>query len=148
MAQAEPTNTTNLSRRRILLTAPAAACAIRQATASHPDAGLIELGRRLRAAWAAEKATYVKWGDLTVPEADREITAAFDSVLAIVDQIERIPATTLEGVRVKALAVWWCCSGEPFDDGTFSFNGSPTTDARLASAIMRDLLAMSDEAVS
>ncbi len=130
-----------VSRRSVLtgaLAAPLAATAVPVTPEElHPDADLIELGRRLRAAWAAEKAVHAKWGDINSADADREINTAFDSVLTIVDQIESIQAATMRGIEVKMRALLWCRGGDPFED-----EWPRTTDVRLAFGICNDLQAM------
>ena len=54
---------------------------------------------------------------------------------AIVEQIEGCTATTIDGLRVKALAVLWC-HGWNLEELT----DHQTTDIRLAQSILRDLL--------
>lgn len=149
MAQAESHATTTASRRRFLMTAPAAALAIHTgAPIGEPDADLLDLGRQLRAAWAAENETAAKWAGTYTAEAARATTAAADTTRAIAERIEKLPATTLAGVRVKVDAVSWCCSGEPFEDDTFCHYAKPTTEVRIVSSILRDLLAMPAAALS
>jgi hypothetical protein len=63
--------------------------------------------------------------------------AAAERVRNIVEQVEDVPAVTIEGLKVKALALAWCYSGdaeelEEFPDGH-------KTDCRLVRSIVRDL---------
>lgn len=70
-------------------------------------------------------------------ESDEHINAACRRTSDVVDRIETIHATTLEGLCLKALAVSWCYSSGPIE-----FDDNPTTDLRLAQSIIRDILAM------
>ncbi len=99
----------------------------------HPDAALLELGRRLDLAWAAEHAAQSTCSE--EDEGDQEFEAFVDATGAIVGEIEALPATTLEGLRVKAVALHWCRGG----DLPLSW-GAETTDERLAESIVNDLL--------
>lgn len=117
-----------------------AAVAVAAHVNAHPDAELIALGRELEEAWENEKAVYAAWEGICTHDSDAICEEANKASSAIVDRIEACRARTLEGVRVKALAVSWCVCGEPFEDDTFS--DQKTTDVRLASAVLRDLLAM------
>ena len=130
-----------MNRRAILAgvaaIAPVAALTAAPALAA-PDAELIALGERLRAAWSADKATIDRLRGIDTHAAYAEIDASIAACSAIVADIESMRATTLEGVKVKALAVSWCHSGEPFDDESFSEQA--TTDVRIVSSILNDLL--------
>lgn len=90
------------------------------------DAALLALGRRLQEAWAEQR--------LLEPQGAFE--AAFDRTGAIASEIEALPATTLDGLRVKALAFWWCHSGEQ----PIVLDDQQTTDIRLCQSIIGDLL--------
>ena len=130
-----------ITTRRTLLGEAAAGTALAVpalATAAepHPDAELLRLGRELDAAWAHERATYARMKGSYSKEADRITQAAMLATGEIVDRIEELPATTLDGFKVKARAVSWCYDGGEVDLG---FQG--TTDERLANAIIRELLA-------
>ena len=113
------------------------------------DAELLRLGAEFELAWdrqvACERALSV--GAAQIDE-NPALYAKFDetyyAVSAMVDKIEGMQATTLFGILVKLRACSWCHSGEPFD-GTFLWDhdGSlPTTDYRLAEAVLRDLMAI------
>lgn len=91
------------------------------------DAGLIHLGEELEASWQTEEA-------LSDASAD-DLEAALDRSKKIVDAICKMPATSLEGLRIKSRAVLWCHCGE-FE----GFGG--TTDEKLAASIVRDLLVL------
>lgn len=69
-------------------------------------------------------------------EADGYIDPFVETCGEIVDRIERAPATTLEGLRVKARAVAWCRSEE---DG---LELGDTLDMCIASQILDTLIAM------
>jgi hypothetical protein len=48
-------------------------------------------------------------------------------------------ATTLAGLRVKALAISWCHCGEKFDEESFA--GDYTTDTRIICSLLNNLFA-------
>ena len=102
------------------------------ADAAHPDARLLRLGVELETAWADERRIYAAFeaDQISGEEADK----APDASRAVVDEILRWPATTLEGLRVKARAVSWCYCGDEisWDD--------ETTDLQLALSIVNDLV--------
>lgn len=128
-----------IARRNLLAAAPAVAIAgvMPSAVAAaipHPDAELIALGDALRTSWAAQE---------SLPDDDEDaLDAAYDKSEAIVREIEGLTATTIEGVKVKVLAIWWCRCGEDFTDESFSFTGEASTDQRLVSELLNDILAM------
>lgn len=130
-----------LSRRRLLArtaaAAPAAALPLAAAAGPvHPDAGLLRLGAAMEAAAARERAVWATIG--TVDDGTYEAAAgrAADETFAVIRRIERVPARTVDGLRVKALALAWCRCGEPLEP-----DAGETADVRLAYAIARDLLA-------
>lgn len=61
---------------------------------------------------------------------------------SIVREIERIPAETIEGLKVKALAVHWACEGAPL------WAELDTTDIRLARSLIDDLLQIRRSAIA
>jgi hypothetical protein len=68
------------------------------------------------------------------------VSAAADKVGEVVDRIIPLPATTIDGLRVKARALWWCY-GFDFEAVTdTSPDGHCTTDVLVADSILRDLL--------
>lgn len=109
-------------------------------TQPNPDAELIRLGATLDDANNKMRALEAELVDDGSDEASEHIYAAIAVASAIVDQIERLSATTLAGLKVKVRAIAWCHSDEPFDDECFNEQG--TTNVRLASSVMRDLMAM------
>ena len=101
----------------------------------HPDAALLQLSEELDRAWDAEQAVFAVWRNVCSNEADENTDAAAAVSSGIVEQIGETPATTLDGLRVKAKAVLWCHCGE-----LESLDGDDaTTDIRLADSILRDL---------
>ncbi len=132
------------SRRRLFGgTVAASLAALLPAAASattHPDAALLDLGTQLKAAWAVQDAYFAA---NPYPATDDECNAAMEPCLDLVDQIEEIQARTLDGVRVKAFAVWWCSAegSSPFELSEL-VDDTDTTDTRIAGSIVRDLLAM------
>lgn len=113
---------------------------------AHPDAELLRLGKRLDELWAVERLA----GEAHRVAKDWATDDAFMEAVRlsgeVVDEIEDLTATTLEGLQVKVRACSWCLAGASFDDHTFGdksiLNPGPTTDVRLASSILRDLAAM------
>ena len=101
------------------------------------DAALVALGEELEAAWAATTAAYEKYRDDPSLEAGVITDVADKAAAAIVHQIEAVPASTIDGLRVKARAVQWCYDADPVDLAV----DRSTTDLRLANSIIRDLLA-------
>jgi hypothetical protein len=89
------------------------------------DGRLIELGNKLEAAWAEQKRV---------------------GVSRLVDEILAIPAQTLPGLRVKAHALLWCQSGEPWAQENPPRipldwqRPAKTTDDKLIESILADLL--------
>ncbi len=126
MAQAARQHSTRMSRRGMIGAALAASAV--PATFVIPDAALVALGERLRAAWASESALFAR--EAPGPACD----AAYAASKRIVGEIEGTQATTLAGLRVKALAISWCWGGTPFADE------DATTDKRLMISLLDDLL--------
>jgi hypothetical protein len=123
-------STAKLSRRELAATLAGAAVLVTPALAAPvADAALLTLGAKLEAAWAAERRAD-KFGS------DDEIATASNAVLAVIAEIEAAPATTLEGLRVKARAIL-CCHSGAYDGVT----AGKTTDHRLAEQIIGRLLA-------
>lgn len=95
-----------------------------------PDAELIALGSELQTARDAERKS----------EGDADLEAQYQRCHAIVAKIEKITAHTFAGLKVKALAVSWCDSGEPLDGMFELYDSPPSTDIRLTLSIFNDLL--------
>ncbi|WP_424361084.1 hypothetical protein [Methylocystis parvus] len=97
-------------------------------------------------AWAREREALALERD---DEFEERYRAAADATGAIVDQLIAARPRTLAGVRAKAEALNWC-HGERFEGLCGSSPGSaplgclwpPSTDQRLADAILFDLLAL------
>src|SRR5438105_4954609 len=85
-------------------------------TAHHPDARLLDLGRRMMAAWAHEIAV------IRSDQSEDITLKASDATCRIVDQILTIKAATLDGLKVKAYVLHWFNYGYgwPLDRGTMS----------------------------
>lgn len=93
------------------------------------DAALLILGQEFEAAFAAEQA-------LQMTDNGDAWDQAYAVTHSIVDRIEKMPATTLEGLRVKARCIQWCYGEDP----VFQDAECETTDYRLAHQIVRALL--------
>ncbi len=113
------------------------ALAATPAMATPADADLIALGERLRTAWQEENATFERYKGILGSDDITDAAAAVSG--AIVGEIEAAPATTLEGLKVKALALSWTHCGEVW---LIDPPGESTTDTRLAASIVTDLLKM------
>ncbi|MCH2393211.1 hypothetical protein [Oceanibaculum sp.] len=109
-----------------------------QADGPPPDHALLDLGERLLDYWRLQNEVLARTKDDTSKEADREAERAIDLVSGIVEKIARTPATTLEGFRVKALALRWCHNAAEIAEDTLM--EEPCTDMRLAALIARDIL--------
>jgi len=106
--------------------------------AEHPDTALLTLGEALNKAWAKWDAMATKSELADHPaELDAAYDAAYKACHELVKRIEWAKARTLDGLKVKARAVEWCCVGDP--DG-ITFGNDETTDVRLAANIVRSLL--------
>jgi hypothetical protein len=113
--------------------------------AAGSDVELLELGRKLVEAWREERAL-VATLDLNYDDYSDEMQARFDAVdeacakcRAIVDRIEQSPATTLNGLRVKAQAILWSRSGD-MDFLSGDLLNRDSFDVCLARSIVRDLI--------
>jgi hypothetical protein len=91
------------------------------------DARLIELGRQFE-----EVAR--KFDDADATAAGPLLDRLGHLEMAIVD----MPATTMQGLRVKARAACWALLGD------LDPTGEPTTDKRMALSIVRDLIRLYD----
>lgn len=121
------------SRRRLLAAAPAILALSGAApSAQNPDAELIRVSQQFA------EAEYADWY-LYVTTDDREIERQSEDTpvdWATVRQIEAMPATTLEGVRAKALAcaAWDRDAYDSSTDDNQAFTG-------LLASLLRDLAA-------
>lgn len=124
-----------MNRRDVLKTAPVAVVAAGlPAVAASADAELLRLGALFEAAWEHERAL----AKIDVPEGEYDpMEDAIDQTSLIVGQIEQLPATTLEGFKVKARCVQWCFCSDPVDLGEHD-----TTEYRLANQLINELLAI------
>lgn len=128
-----------ITRRAALASIPAMGTAAIVPAMSEPlDAALIRLGAEFDAAWARERELLAISNVLDTEEADDEWVAAMDVTREFVHKIERLPAQTIDGLKVQARALSWCYCGEEIDFR----DGQDTTDARLANQIIATLLAI------
>lgn len=137
MSKAIPTHTT--PRRRLLALVPSALLAadigLTAATATaaaSPDAELIRVCQQFAEAEFADWYRYVTTDDGEVERQSEDTHVDW----ATVRQIEAMPATTLEGMRAKALAcaAWDRDAYDSSADGHQAFTG-------LAASLLRDLAA-------
>ena len=123
--------TSGLTAINLTMPVPSYAQALKQ---RHPDAALLLLAEQLKASQAESDRLMVVSRIRKTPEANEAWEVSFAKCHQAVDTIEDVHAHTLHGLRVKALAAQWCHGEKPFQVG------SDTTDARLASQIVRALL--------
>ena len=88
-----------------------------------------------RASWDAQRAALAR--DCS----DEEFDALYDDGREIVLEIEAIPATTIAGLKVKALAIAWCVGSENFAEEDAKREDACTYD-RVTASMFRDLQAM------
>ena len=115
-----------LSRRAAVATIAAAAPVVARAATTCADAELIELGRQFNEIIAA---------------IDRDccLSDQFFNRLAVVEPaIVNTPATSIEGLRVKARAACWALLGD------LDPTGEDSTNRRMALSIVRDLIRLYD----
>jgi len=102
------------------------------------DVELKHLGGELEDAIAAEKAIEAAYNAGQYEDEDVALDATYASTHAIIDQIVAIPASTIEGLRIKARAIQWCYHDDPVD----LVVDQNTTDLRIANSLIADLLAV------
>lgn len=95
-----------------------------------------ELAKRFEEAWAAERAVEHLLDTAKTIEDEEPWEAANLATQKVVDEIESMKATTLEGLRLKARAVQWCHGNDTVDLRC----DQDTTNLRLATSIVEDLL--------
>ncbi|WP_018688707.1 hypothetical protein [Ahrensia kielensis] len=91
------------------------------------DASLLDLGNQLSQAYQQQV--------LNAEAPDDRYNPAYEKSWAIVSKIDCTPATTLEGLKVKAQALLWCRGGVNYVDCM----GDDTTDMRLIGSILDGL---------
>lgn len=110
-----------------------------QAATLPPDYALLGLGEKFLAYWHLQKQTFARNSTLAYSnERAEEDERAIDLVSGMVEKIARTPATTLQGLRVKAMALRWCHDGDVIAEDFLVED--PCTDMRLAALIARDIL--------
>lgn len=109
------------------------------AVAEIPDSDLLRLGEKFEALFAEEEAARIVGKETDDWSAWDVAYARTDS---IVQQIEATPATTAEGLRIKARCIQWCYGDDPVE-----IDQGNTTDVRLAQQIVQTLLKMANPAV-
>jgi hypothetical protein len=103
----------------------------------HADVKLIALGERLKLAWAAEREVVATAPDTRA--GDALIAVATKGTGTIVQKIEVLQATTIDGLKVTVLALGWARGGK-LDPPYFS--DESTTDVRLIDSIALAVTAM------
>lgn len=103
---------------------------------NNPDAMLLALKASLLEAWANERTL------TSGPHSYEQFIEANDATSQIVDQIKHIRARTIEGLRVKALAVYRCHRGDVSAEYASLARDEDATDVGLLWSIGLDLIAM------
>ena len=101
------------------------------------DAELIILGQRFDIAW--NKQQHIEALASNDEAGDALLSDAVEATSCIVDQIEQLPAATLQGFRIKAKAVSWCQAGQAINLH-LGPDPKPRADIQLANGILNDLL--------
>jgi hypothetical protein len=104
----------------------------------HPDAGLLRLGVEFVAAWNLEKAEWAALPPDALDEDCASVNAAAAITKEIVGRLRLLPATTLTGLRIKAMAFCWCRGEGWITDEIIEEEW--TTDWRVALSLIRDIL--------
>jgi hypothetical protein len=79
-------------------------------------------------------------------EAEAFVESVNKTASNIVARIELLPATTLEGLKVKHQALCWCWCGDPLTAEALADHPQPCTDMRLLAGLLDDLSAMGSAA--
>ncbi|MES5486550.1 hypothetical protein QMZ05_27645 [Bradyrhizobium sp. INPA03-11B] len=79
--------------------------------------------------------------ELGITAADKRYEDALEVCHRLVDQIKDVPATTLEGLKIKVKALCWCRTNDFGQIDQFE-DDCETTDLKLAVSVVSDLLAM------
>jgi len=115
--------------------AAGAVYAVSPAAATEPDAELIRLGGELIAAWQFELDVWDETREDYSDEAAERDRAAYEVRREVIERIEAIPATTVAGLAVKAMAFCTCEIEWPADD----LDGSLYVGDRLQLQIRREV---------
>jgi hypothetical protein len=115
-----------------------ATLALAKAELPHPDAALLALGEKFKAAWRHERAVCAEEKGVYTDESDERCDAASNATGVIAEEMLVHKACTSEGLAMKALVVSWCHCGEIIEGSSFGFQ--PTLDSIFAASIIRDLL--------
>jgi hypothetical protein len=111
-----------------------------------PDAELIRLGRALDTAAARTAEAYAITAGEDTEEAEAFVDSVNKTALDIVERIELLRATTLEGLKVKHQALCWCWCGDPLTAEALADHPQPCADMRLLAGLLDDLSAMGSAA--
>lgn len=121
-------------------TAVADALRFMMATAAAPppssDTPLLALGEEFEARWAEQRAYPIENGDSGYQALD----ARTDE---IADLIRKVPATTMEGLRVKARVVQFC-QGDDLSEPVEFTSGDRLGDTVVAASLINDLLGLTE----
>lgn len=133
-------DTINITRRTALKAMPFAGSAIAApvtvCAAPVADQAVLNLGARFDTAFAIEEDLRLAANSSDSDDAWEAWEAASAATQEVVDEIERMPATSLEALKLKARCILWS-SG----DGTVTVCRGNTSDDRFARQIIMSLLA-------
>jgi hypothetical protein len=121
----------------LLLSKLGAQGAVAPTVAKHPDAALLRLGAELDDAWARENAYFATRVEQSGDDAETAMATCYD----LVARIQPIPATTLDGLLVKARAFAWC-RGDGGEVDLSDYLEDQATDTLIAGGILTDLMRM------
>jgi hypothetical protein len=107
-------------------------------TAEHSDAELLDLGRELERSWREERDAEINDG---LDDNNPRLLAAIAASRAILDCIELLPARTVEGLRVKAMASAWALGCKPPPEAAMLFPLAIVPGGRIIASLIRDLQA-------
>jgi len=135
-----------LTRRGVLSAIPGLGIAAAIPTAlvamPRPDAELLALGEKLRAATADQHAVFARWASVLGDEGDDECAEATQRLDDVVREIASVKARTVEGLVVKAQAV------EAYWESDWDFAFSENADEQAMQSLARDLLSPDFRAVA
>src|SRR4051812_43900775 len=108
---------TLLARAGLATAGAAIPATVALAAPPHPDAALLLLAGELEAVWRAEKAVFAGLRGDETDEAEAARYRAIDAASEVAERIGALPATSLDGLRIKARAASWARDGYPYDPG-------------------------------
>ncbi|PZO78434.1 MAG: hypothetical protein DI629_12085 [Mesorhizobium amorphae] len=125
------------TKRAFLKVLPAMAMVTATNVQPHPDSDLLALEMEFNKAVAQYNSVEAFAKEEPSDEAYALSDHLYEVCGEIVGKIEGQHAKTMDGLRVQARAIDWCCCGEEI-----TFGAGETTDVRLAARIVKSLLGL------